>query len=389
MNNYFKTYDKKDCIGCGMCALICPKGSITMTEDSEGFLYPVINKEKCVHCNLCVKRCPNNPLENKTDNQKTYIAYCKDKKVKKRSSSGGMFFPIAKYVIEQKGVVFGVTYDASLVAYHEYVTELNDLKRFQGSKYVRSDLKNSYKEVQNFLKKDKYVLFTGTPCQCQGLRAFLKKDYDKLITCEIICHANPSPKIFNLYKKNLETINNKKIKNIYFRSKENGWKKSTPIIRLEDETNFEDATYYKAFIAELINRPSCSACRFCGPKRYSDFSIGDLWGIDKIDSTIEDNDTGISLLNVNTEKGFKILDKIKAELYLKEVDTNLAFSYNHHQNVPIHKNRDKFFKEISNGTINETNIISKMNQYTKSSLTKRVVRKSKAILNQLLNRGCK
>lgn len=389
MNNYFKTYDKKDCNGCGMCALICPKGAITMTEDSEGFLYPVINKEKCVHCNLCVKRCPNNPLENKTDNQKTYIAYCKDKEVKKRSSSGGMFFPIAKYVIEQKGVVFGVTYDASLVAYHEYVTELNDLKRFQGSKYVRSDLKNSYKEVQNFLKKDKYVLFTGTPCQCQGLRAFLKKDYDKLITCEIICHANPSPKVFNLYKKNLEIKKNKRVKNIAFRSKETGWHNQTPIIEYEDHCKEKENSYFNAFVNEMINRPSCYDCRFCGPKRYSDFSIGDLWGIDKIDSTIEDNDTGISLLNVNTEKGFKILDKIKAELYLKEVDTNLAFSYNHHQNVPIHKNRDKFFKEISNGTINETNIISKMNQYTNSSLTKRVVRKSKAILNQLLNRGCK
>ena len=101
MNNYFKTYDKKDCNGCGMCALICPKGAITMTEDSEGFLYPVIDKEKCVHCNLCEKRCPNNPSESNT-NQKTYISYCKDGKAKENSASGGMFYPIAKYVIEKK-----------------------------------------------------------------------------------------------------------------------------------------------------------------------------------------------------------------------------------------------------------------------------------------------
>lgn len=386
MNNYFKTYDKKDCNGCGMCALICPKGAITMTKDSEGFLYPVIDKEKCVHCNLCEKRCPNNPSESNI-NQKTYISYCKDGKAKENSASGGMFYPIAKYAIEKNGIVFGVCYDDNLIAHHEYVTTLEGLKKFQGSKYVRSDLRDSYRKVEEFLKQDKYVLFTGTPCQCQGLRAFLKKEYNRLITCEIICHANPSPKVLELYKKNLEKLREKKVKQIWFRSKLNGWKNSTPIIKFEDGTSFEDSSYYRAFVSELINRPSCSDCRFCGPKRYSDFSIGDLWGIDKIDSTIEDNDTGISLLNVNTEKGFKILDKIKAELYLKEVDTNLAFSYNHHQNVPIHKNRDKFFKEISNGTINETNIISKMNQYTKASLTKRVMRKCKNIIKKIIKRN--
>ena len=154
MNNYFKTYDKKDCNGCGMCALICPKGAITMTEDSEGFLYPVIDKDKCVHCNLCEKRCPNNPAESNT-NQKTYISYCKDNDVKENSASGGMFYPIAKYVIERNGIVFGVCYDDKLIAHHEYVTTLEGLKKFQGSKYVRSDLRDSYRKVEEFLKHDK------------------------------------------------------------------------------------------------------------------------------------------------------------------------------------------------------------------------------------------
>lgn len=233
--------------------------------------------------------------------------------------------------------------------------------------------------MEEFLKQGKYVMFTGTPCQCQGLRAFLKKEYDKLITCEIICHANPSPKVLELYKKNLEKLRGEKVKQIWFRSKLNGWKNSTPIIKLEDGTSFEDSSYYRAFVSELINRPSCSDCRFCGSKRYSDFSIGDLWGIDKIDATIKDGDTGISLLNVNTPKGFDILDEIKDDLYLKEADSELVFSYNHHCNVQTHKNRDKFFKGISSGKINKNNVIKYMNMYSKGSFVKRVLRKLKFI----------
>ena len=385
MNNYFKTYDKKDCNGCGMCALICPKGAITMMEDSEGFFYPVIDKKKCIHCNLCEKRCPNNPSKPNT-NQKTYISYCKDDNVKANSASGGMFYPIAKYVIKKKGIVFGVCYDDNLVAHHEYVTNLEDLKKFQGSKYVRSDLRDSYVKVEEFLKQGKYVLFTGTPCQCQGLRVFVKKEYDKLITCEIICHANPSPKVLELYKKNLEVIHKQQVMNIIFRSKSNGWKNSTPIIELKDGSKYEENSYYKAFIAELINRPSCSKCRFCGPKRYSDFSIGDLWGIDKIDSSIKDDDTGISLLNVNTEKGFEIFEKIKDELFIKETNMEEVFSYNHHCNVQPHKHRDDFFKGISDGTINESNIIKYMNKYVKPPLYKKAINKCKRIAKKIINK---
>ena len=202
MNNYFDTYNKRYCNGCGVCSLKCPKNAIMMKEDEEGFLYPEIDKEKCVACGLCKKICPNikNDIKN---NSTTYIAINKNDDDKKRSTSGGCFYSIAKHIIENSGVVFGVTFDKNLIAKHEYTDSLEGLMKFQGSKYVKSDLNNSYVKVKEFLMENRKVLFTGTPCQCAGVREYIGSSNDNLITCEIICHANPSPKIFEYYLTNL------------------------------------------------------------------------------------------------------------------------------------------------------------------------------------------
>ena len=164
MENYFKSLDKKACNGCGICSLKCPKNAITMEEDGEGFLYPVINKEKCISCGLCEKICSNFPEYNNFD-IKAYATKNKNDEERKDSTSGGMFKILAKYVISKKGIVFGVKYDENLNVVHDYAETLEDCKKFSISKYVRSDLNNSYNKVKEFLDNGKYVLFTGPPCQ--------------------------------------------------------------------------------------------------------------------------------------------------------------------------------------------------------------------------------
>ena len=384
MNNYFDTNEKKDCNGCGVCALKCPKNAIEMVEDEEGFLYPKINKEKCINCGLCKRICSNNINELNTNTKtKTYIAINNNKDELMHSSSGGMFSLLARYVIEKGGVVFGVEYDSNLNAIHGYCEEYKDIKRFQGSKYVRSDLNNSYNKVEKFLKENRYVLFTGTPCQCQGLRKFLQKDYERLLTCDIICHANPSAKIFNMYKKNIELKYSSKVKDIIFRDKNTGWRCQTPTIKLENGKIIQDTAYLYAFLNELINRPSCYNCHFCTTKRFSDFTIGDMWGIDILDEELKENDTGISLLSVNTERGLSVFKKIKELMYYKEIDTEIAFSYNHNHNIIPNKNRQLFFSKVKNEIIDENNIINFLKKYTKKNIVVRIINRIKYIYKKV------
>ena len=382
MENYFNTGKKELCNGCGACALRCPKKAIEMVEDSEGFLYPHVNKEKCIDCGLCEKVCSNfNKSEQKSD---AYIAINNNEKELRNAASGGMFYILAKYVIENKGVVFGVTYDKDLNTIHKYAETLDDCRQFCGSKYVRSDLKNTYKEAEKFLKDGRVVLYTGTACQISGLKNYLGKEYDNLILCDILCHANPSPKVFKLYKENLEKKYSKKVKDIKFRSKENGWKNSTPIIEFNDNSKIEDITFYKVFVAELINRPSCNVCVFASKNRISDFTIGDFWGIEKVKPNL-DYTKGVSLLIVNSEKGKKILNIFKDTTSIFEkIDIDIAAEYNHFSNVPAHKNRNKFFKGVENGFINSDNSIDVMNKYTKVSIVRKVLRKSKSMIKKVL-----
>lgn len=214
--------DKKECCGCGACQQICPKKCIIMEEDLDGFLYPTINTEKCVNCKVCQKVCPI--LKKKQTETKctsiAYAAYCNDALVRANSSSGGVFTLLALKVLEQGGVVFGaaMTEDGTRV-HHISINSPENIELLQGSKYVQSQIGNCFKEAKNYLDCGQKVLFSGTPCEIEGLKSFLRKEYSNLVCVDVICHGCPSPNVWKKYIADIKSKVSFKVEKISFRNK--------------------------------------------------------------------------------------------------------------------------------------------------------------------------
>ena len=220
--------EKQNCCGCTACVAVCPKNCIEMKEDMEGFLYPEVDQSSCIHCNACDRVCPIlNVKERKPFEQSAYIVQNKDVEVLRESTAGGAFTAIAKYVIHNSGVVFGVELNKNLEAHHIYVEDVTELKRFRNSKYVQSSVGGTLRKVKFFLEQGKTVCFSGTPCQIEGLKCYLKKDYENLITVDVVCRAVPSPLIFRKYVELQKQELEDDIKTVRFRDKYYGYKYST------------------------------------------------------------------------------------------------------------------------------------------------------------------
>ena len=191
------------CSGCGVCEQICPKSAISMTPNNEGFLYPEVDSSLCVECRLCEKTCPvlNAKTSTGFSERKAYAAICSDEKIRLESSSGGMFTVLAEKVIAEGGVVFGAEFDSDFSVRHGWTDSVCGLERFRGSKYLQSRTESSFLECRKFLDDGRKVLYTGTPCQIAGLKAFLKKDYENLFAVDVICHGVPSPALWQKYIK--------------------------------------------------------------------------------------------------------------------------------------------------------------------------------------------
>ncbi len=380
-----KKLAKEKCNGCHSCYNVCPKQAITMVEDEKGFKHPQINKEKCINCNLCVKVCPIiHKLEGNVFLRKAYACINKNETERKKSSSGGIFVLLAKEIIKNNGVVYGACLNNEFKVVHQRITSEKEIEKLMGSKYVQSEIGENFKAVQKDLKKGYQVLFTGTPCQIEGLKAFLRKEYDNLYTQDIICHGVPSPLVWEKYKRYRKEIDHEIPQEISFRNKDEGWHlynmkfsyKSGAYKQIQKEDLF-----MKAFLKNTILRNSCYNCNVKKINRVSDITLGDYWGIEKFFEQMDDN-KGVSAVIIQSQKGMELFDKIKENLIFEKTTIDDIVKYNPSLNksVDCDPNREKFFENMNKISFDEL-----VRKYTyKPTIIKRVIRKIKKIIKLII-----
>lgn len=375
--------DKSECCGCHACYSVCPKNAIKMIEDENGFKIPKINKKLCINCGKCDKVCPIKNTINVENKPVAYAAYNKDEDTRLNSSSGGIFSLLAEYILNLNGVVFGAKFNENFEVVHDYITKKEDIPKLRGSKYVQSVIGNSYKDAKFFLEEGKYVLFTGTPCQIEGLLKYLNKEYDKLYTQDIICHGVPSPKVWNKYLKYRQNIDNAKIENVEFRNKKySGWENYEVCFKYENKIYHIDHnkdSYMKAFLRDASLRDSCYACKFKSVNRASDVLLADFWGINNLMPDFNDK-KGLNLLIVNTTKGENLIKNIDHLIEKRKVDVNQAIKYNKScvESCKIPKMRETFFENINENNFEK--VTEKFTVKSSKSFVKRVLRKVKKIM---------
>lgn len=317
------------CTGCTACASACPKNCIEMREDAEGFLYPYVNEKTCVNCKLCEKVCPvNNPPQVKGV-QKGYIARNIDKNVVINSTSGGTSAAIADYTFRHNGVMYGVGYDNNMVSRHFGITKAEKVRanEMRGSKYVQSNLGQIFRDVKKHLEAGTFVSFTGTPCQIAGLKSFLNKDYDNLVTIDLVCHGVSSPLLFRKYVEYMESRYGSKVTDVRFRNKTYGYHSSTMMVAFENGKNYYGSGRIdymaKAYFSGACSRKSCYQCTFKGDARCSDLTVFDSWNVEKLNQACRDDDLGFTNIFVHTDRGNAFLNEMTQELQLWDADPQL------------------------------------------------------------------
>lgn len=315
-----------ECTGCSMCYNICNHNAISMQPDEEGFLQPRINPSKCIDCGLCRKICPVlSPYDFSNHKMHTYAAFAKDKGIRQHGSSGGLFSVFANYILSSNGYVAGAAYNRDYAVNHIIISDITDLYKLQGSKYVQSNLKDTPQTIKSLLNNGKNVLFVGTPCQVAGLLNYLKKPYNNLFTIDLVCHGVPSPKLFARY---INHLKNKypTITQFHFRDLSK-WScnssityKSTFSNRWTNKQLYDtDMGYFSLFINNYINRECCYKCTYAHSSgRVGDITLADFWGIGKAKPYKHDTSLGVSFVSVNTIKGKDLFESIKPDIEYEE-----------------------------------------------------------------------
>ena len=368
--------DKYNCCGCNACVQKCPKQCVSMREDEEGFLYPEVDFDKCIDCHLCEKVCPCLNIERSQEPLSCYAAMNFDEKIRKQSSSGGIFTAIAERVIADDGVVFGACFDNSWQVVHAYAQTQDELASFQGSKYVQSRIGETFKQAEFFLKEGRKVLFSGTPCQISGLNHYLRREgYKNLLTIEVACHGVPSPMIWREYIESLHFTN---IGAISHKDKSTGWRGySFTVKNTEGKLLFTERAreniYMMAFSRNLTLRPSCFYCPAKAGKSRADVTLADYWGIEHLVPNMDDN-KGTSFISGNTEKGKVFIDKLNVKIESTNYKKSIYYNSCIINSTELPTERQQFWANYNEQGIRALLSLKKKKQNIIKRIIKRILR---------------
>lgn len=355
--NTISDVKKNECTGCLACYNVCPKKAIEIIQDEKGFYFPQIDKKKCINCGICYKTCPS--LNKKKYNEECsniIAAWSKNEEERKKSTSGGISFLISKKFIENGGIVYGSIIDDNYKIIHKRIENDTDLEKMRGSKYVQSNIGDTFCMVKKDLKEGKKVLFTGTPCQISGLKSYLKKEYENIFLIDIICHGTPSPMIFEKY---IHFIMDKYhehgiIKQINFRYKKPNWEKFSMNIVFSDGFTYNQDMYHdyflRSFLENYITRECCHSCIYTSLNRCGDITLADFWSYISNNYKYRNNNKGINLVLINNLKGEQLIKLIDNEIISIKKSKKDALRSNKCLYSPYSANKDekdywKKFKE--------------------------------------------
>lgn len=340
------------CNGCHACFSVCPVRAISMKSDSEGFLRPVIDYDICTGCGKCESVCPVlHPPILPDDDPVAFACKNTNEDIRLKSSSGGVFTALAESIIDRGGVVFGARFDSDFSVFHGWTDTKEGLESFRGSKYVQSKIGNAFIECKTFLEDGRTVLFTGTPCQIGGLKAFLGNDYDNLYTVDIICKGVLVPLLLKKYIEYHIAKRNDTLVKVAHRDKSLGWKQNSFAMQFKNSMYIcisKHDPYMKMYSKNLCLRNSCFDCSFKNISRDSDITIGDFWGIQNVAPNFDD-DKGTSLVLLHTKQAKVLFESCSNKVVSKSLLLNSALHSNPMAFTSAKPSRfyDMFFYDLS------------------------------------------
>ncbi len=313
MNPAIDIIGNNNCTGCYGCFNACAQDAIEMNLNNEGFMEPSIDIEKCLYCGICQKYCPiiDNQVTENLDNPISLAAWSKNDHTRIKSSSGGVFTEIAKIVLKEGGVVFGVAFDKALIARHISIENDEDISHIRGSKYIQSHVNDAYQKAISIALQGRPILFSGTPCQIAAINLFIPNNpILEIYTCEVICHGVPSESVFKAYLEYLSQLQKSEIREYSFRDNTLGWKNFGSKIMFKDGEEYfrthRSDSFMIGFLRDIYLRPICYECPFAKLPRGADITLGDFWGVPKE----IDDPRGVSAVIINTQKGENLFEKL-------------------------------------------------------------------------------